>query len=393
MTRPATGRAAAGREGAGGAGAGGPRAVEMRIGIDATLVRPDRLTGVERYALSLSVALARRAPGEVVLFTRPDAPDALRALPVEQHAAPFRQRVPIEQAWLPMSAARARIEILHMLAFPTPVLWRGRAMMTVHDATPWLLRDTISAGMRYYYRPLFRQALRRAGRILTVSEAAKQDLRAALGIPEQHIRVTRNGVDAAFFAAHAPEGPRQRYLLAVGTIEPRKNLPVLLEAFGMLRLEGRDLQLVLVGRQGWAHSLPLGSLAPYVRLTGSIPDPELAELYAGAACFVLPSLYEGFGLGMAEAMAAGAPAVASDIPALRELGGDAVRYAPPNDAAAFARAIAAALDRREESQALAARARERVTRFTWDACAEATLAVYRELTGHPPRRRRLAGRG
>ena len=352
----------------------------MRIGIDATLVRPDRLTGVERYAISLTTALARRAPGEVVLFTRPNAPGGLRALPVEQHAAPFHQRLSIEQAWLPLAAARAKVDLLHMLAFPTPVLWRGRAIMTVHDATPWLYRETISAGMRYYYGPLYRQALRRAARILTVSEAAKRDLHAALGIPEQQITVTHNGVDSAFFEARAPEGPRQRYLLAVGTLEPRKNLPALLEAFGMLRLEGRDLQLVLVGRQGWADSLPLGALAPYVRLTGSIPDTELAELYAGAACFVLPSFYEGFGLVLAEAMAVGTPAVASDIPALRELGGDAVRYASPHDAAALARAIAAALDGREQSQALVARARERVRRYSWDACAEATLEIYRELT-------------
>jgi glycosyltransferase involved in cell wall biosynthesis len=352
----------------------------MRIGIDATLVRPDRLTGVERYAISLTRALARLAPGEVVLFTRPNAPASLQALPVEQHAAPFRRRVSIEQVWLPTAAARAKVDLLHMLAFPTPVLWRGRAVMTIHDATPWLYRHTISAGMRYYYGPLYRQALRRAARVLTVSEAAKRDLQAALGVPDPLITVTRNGVDPAFFEVRAPEGPQQRYLLAVGTLEPRKNLPFLLEVFGMLRLEGRDLELVLVGRQGWADSLPLGALAPHVRLTGSVPDAELAELYAGAACFVLPSLYEGFGLGLAEAMAVGTPAVVSDIPALRELGGDTVRYASPRDAASFAQAIAAALDGGEESRSLLARARERVRRFSWDACAEATLEIYRDLT-------------
>ncbi len=84
----------------------------MRIGIDATLVRPDRLTGIERYALSLTTALARKAPGEIVLFTRPDAPAALRGLPVEQHASPFRQRVPTEQGWLPLAAAKAGVELL-----------------------------------------------------------------------------------------------------------------------------------------------------------------------------------------------------------------------------------------------------------------------------------------
>ncbi len=172
----------------------------------------------------------------------------------------------------------------------------------------------------------------------------------------------------------------------MGTLEPRKNLPVLLEAFRRLRREGRDLQLVMVGRKGWADSLPVAELEPYVRLTGPIPDPELAELYAGAACFVLPSLYEGFGLTLAEAMAAGTPAVASDIPALREVGGDAVRYVPPDDPAELATAIAAAIDQRAESAAMAARARSRARWFTWDDCAEATLAAYRALTRSGARR-------
>jgi glycosyltransferase involved in cell wall biosynthesis len=354
----------------------------MRIGIDATLVRPDRLTGIERYALSLTAALARLAPGEVVLFTRHNAPPALKALPVEQHDAPFRHRFSIEQGWLPVAAARAGVDLLHMLAFPTPLLWRGQAAITVHDATPWLHRDTISAGMRYYYGPLYKQALRRAAGIITVSEASRTDLVAALGVPPAQVHVTHNGVDPCFFRAEAPQGPRAPYILAVGTLEPRKNLPVLLEAFRELRAEGRDLQLVLVGRQGWADSLPLGDLAAHVRLTGSVPDPELAEFYGGASCFVLPSLYEGFGLCLAEAMAAGTPAVASDIPALREIGGDCVRYAPPRSPAAFAEAIRAALDRREESASLAQVARERARRFSWDTCAADTLAVYRELTAH-----------
>jgi len=360
----------------------------MRIGIDATLVRPDRLTGIERYALSMTAALARLAPGEIVLFTRPDAPPALKALPVEQHVAPFRYRFSIEQVWLPVAAARAGIDLLHMLAFPTPLLWRGQAVITVHDATPWLHRDTISVGMRYYYGPLYKQALRRAAGIITVSEAARADLVVALGVPPAQIHVTHNGVDSCFFQTQAPRGPRSPYILAVGTLEPRKNLPVLLEAFRELRAEGRDLQLVLVGRQGWADSLPLGELAAHARLTGSVPDAELAEFYAGASCFVLPSLYEGFGLCLAEAMAAGTPAVASDIPALREIGGDCVRYAPPRSPSAFAEAIRWALDRREESAALAQVARERARRFSWDTCAAETLDVYRRLTAS---RRRKTG--
>jgi glycosyltransferase involved in cell wall biosynthesis len=353
----------------------------MRIGIDATLVRPDRLTGIERYALSLIAAMARRAPGDLVLFTRPNAPRALTALPVEQHAAPFRNRLSIEQLWLPAAAARARIDLLHMLAFPTPPLWRGLAAITVHDATPWLHRDTISRGMRYYYGPLYRQALRRAAGILTVSEASRRDLVAALGVPPDRVHVTHNGVLPLFFDARRTAPPADPYLLAVGTLEPRKNIPVLLQAFRLLRAERRDLQLVLVGRQGWAGALPLDELAPWVRLTGAVPDAELSELYAGAACFVLPSLYEGFGLSLCEAMAAGAPAVASDIGALREVGGDTVLYAAPHRPEEFAVRIGEVLVGGPAVTERAARARARARSFSWDTCADETLAVYEALTG------------
>jgi alpha-1,3-rhamnosyl/mannosyltransferase len=192
--------------------------------------------------------------------------------------------------------------------------------------------------------------------------------------------VTPNGVDPSFFELRPPEGPRPRYLLAVGTFEPRKNLPVLLEAFRALRREGRDLQLVVVGRQAFTQLLPLGDLAPHVRLTGLVPDEELRSLYAGATCFVLPSLHEGFGLPLAEAMAVGVPAVASDIPALREVGGEAVRYAPPGDPEGFAAAIRAALDDVDGSRLRVAAARGRARRFRWEDTARATLAVYRRVT-------------
>ncbi len=351
----------------------------MRIGIDATVVGPQRLAGVERHALSLVRALAELAPRDIVLFIRPDAPAALATLPVERHDAPVPWRPAIEQLWLPLAASRARVDLLHTLAFPTPLAWRGPSALTVHDATLWLYPEVLPAAVRWYYGPLFPQALRRASAIFTPSRSSKYDLMRAAGVPSERIHVTPNGVDARFFEARAPEGPQGPYLLAVGTLEPRKNLPTLLEAFRILRREGRDLQLLLVGRQAFAHSLPLGDLEPYVRLAGPVPDEELPSLYAGAACLVLCSLYEGFGLPLAEAMAAGTPAVASDIPALREVGGETVRYADPDAPAAFAVAIAAALDRREETAALVTAARERARRFRWESCAEATLAVYRAL--------------
>ncbi len=348
-----------------------------RIGIDVTWLRPDRLSGVERYAIELVRGLARLAPGELVLFQRPDAPPALATLDVERHETALLGRLPLDQAWLPWAALRARVDLLHTLAAPVPVLWRGASAMTVHDATPWLHPDAADAGTRWYVKPLYPQALARADVVFTPTEAAKEDLVRAAGARRERIVVVPHGVDPLFFEARAREGPRTPYLLAVGTFEARKNLPVLLEALALLRRNGRDLALVVAGRQAWTQSLPLGDLAPHVRLAGTVPDGELASLYAGAACFVIPSLHEGFGLTLAEAMAVGTPAVASDIPALREVGGETVRYADPHDPASFAVAIGEALDDREGSQLRAAAARGRARRFRWDDAARATLLAYR----------------
>jgi glycosyltransferase involved in cell wall biosynthesis len=350
-----------------------------RFGLDATWLRPDRRSGVERHAVELVSALARLAPGEVVLFARPDLPEALARVDVERHETQLLGRLPLDQAWLPWAAARARVDLLHTLASPTPILWRGRAALTVHDATPWLHPDDADAGTRWYVKPLYPQALARADAIFTVSAATRDDLVRAAGAPRERIHVVPNGVDPIFFEARVREGPRAPYLLAVGTFEPRKNLPVLLEVLRLLRREGRDLSLVVAGRRAWTHSLPVGDLVPHVKLVGTIADAELAALYAGAACFVMPSLHEGFGLPLAEAMAAGVPAVASDIPALREVGGETVRYADPRDAEDFARAVREALDDREGSQLRTAAARGRARRFRWEEAARATLEVYRRI--------------
>jgi glycosyltransferase involved in cell wall biosynthesis len=242
--------------------------------------------------------------------------------------------------------------------------------------------------MRVYYGPLYRQALSRAAAVFTVSEASRDDLVRAVRLPRERVHVTPNGVEPHFFDARAPDGPHDPYLLAVGTIEPRKNMGILLDVLRALRREGRDLRLVIAGRQGWGQGLPVGDLAPLVRLAGPVPEGELRMLYGGAACFVMPSLYEGFGLPLAEAMAAGAPCVVSDIPALREVGGDAVRYADPLAPDTFAAAIRAVLDDRAGAEGRAAAGRERARRFRWGATAEATLRVYRELVPAAPRRRR-----
>lgn len=346
----------------------------MRIGIDATLLRPDRLTGVERYAAALVTGLAKKIPKDLVLFLRGDAPEAVRNLPVEHRSSPLSMRLPADQAWLPAAAKRAKVDVLHTLAFPTPVLWRGRSVMTVHDATPWLFPKTLSLGMKLYYKPLFPQALRRAAAVCTVSKSARNDLAGTGLVSPTRIHVTPNGVADEFFWTKPGKKRGAPYLLAVGTIEPRKNLQALVDALRILRSRGRDLSLVIAGRKGWEKELVLGDMASYVQILGPVPDAELPALYANASCYVTTSFYEGFGLPLVEAMACGIPAVASDIPVLREVGGDTVLYADPSDPNLIALKIGEAT--LPTGAHRVAKAKERARSWSWDACVERTLEVY-----------------
>ncbi len=202
--------------------------------------------------------------------------------------------------------------------------------------------------------------------MIAVSEFTKRELIELLAIPEERIRVIPNAVGEPF----VPQGSRAEgdYVLAVGTREPRKNLPRLAQA---ARLAGVELRVA--GAQGWGEADAGGD---GVRVLGYVDDDELARLYRGALCVAYPSLYEGFGIPVLEALACGAPVVTSAGTAMEEIADGAAVLVDPRDADAIAGGIREAIGRRDE---LAALGPERARGFTWRAAAEATAAVYREL--------------
>ena len=288
-----------------------------------------------------------------------------------------------------------RWEIAHWPGFVPGARGLGRTIITIHDLAFVRRPGLVTSSSGRYYRRVKDEA-RRADAVIAVSEATRRDVIELLDVcPDRVFRVP-HGLDPEFCpvakpgdqAAIARYGIREPYLLFVGTVEPRKNLPCLIEAFDRARRRGIDpeTRLVLAGASGWladpiyqaAYASPSRSRIVF---TGRVPSEVLPALYRRAAALVLPSLDEGFGLPVLEAMGCGTPVVCSDLPALREVASDAARFCPVGDSEALAVALVETLTRPAETWAGRARALERAAAFTWSAAAEATLRVYRSALG------------
>jgi glycosyltransferase involved in cell wall biosynthesis len=257
---------------------------------------------------------------------------------------------------------RARgLDVLHCPTFRGPVRSSVPVVVTVHDLAVLRHPGTFNQWTRHYSRFAVPRVARAARRLIAVSEFTRGEIVELLGVPEERIRVIPNAVGEAFFAQGTAESGD--YVLAVGTLEPRKNLGAAQQAARRLGVELR-----VVGAQGWGGVKVNGWL-------GRVSDEELAALYRGARCLVYPSLYEGFGIPVLEAMACGTPVVTSAGGATEEVAGGAAVLVDPHDPDAIAAGIEEAWSRRDD---LRARGLERAGQFSWKRVAAETRAVYEE---------------
>ncbi|HSB61062.1 MAG TPA: glycosyltransferase family 1 protein [Vicinamibacteria bacterium] len=301
-------------------------------------------------------------------------------------------------SYLPLRLAALRADVYHGPAVLLP-LWKlgYRTVVTIHDLVSFLFPETVPRKYSLYMRLMTRAAVRSADRVIAVSRATQVDLERVLGVPPARTVVIHEAV-APEFAVPPPPGAvdavvrryalRRPYCLFVGNLEPRKNLGRLVEAFARVRARGhhpgRPPQLVLTGTRAWLYggifrTVEAQGLADDVVFTDYVPAEDLPALYAGAACFVFPSLYEGFGLPVLEAMAAGAPVVASRAGAIPEVAGDAALLVDPVRVEEIAEAIEAVLADRALRDRLVTAGRARARTFTWEAVARQTLAVYESV--------------
>ncbi len=268
---------------------------------------------------------------------------------------------------LPRRARRDGVNVLHCPTHRAPVRSQVPLVVTFHDLAVLRHPSTFNRWTRTYSRLTLPRVARAARRLIAVSEFTKRELLELLDVPEEKVRVVPNAVGPPF----APEGDAAAgdYVLAVSTLEPRKNLPRLVDAFQRAHLNG--CRLLVAGARGWGDVRLDGDSVNWL---GQVGDEELARLYRGARCVAYVSLYEGFGLPVLEAMACGAPVVAARTAAAEEVSGGAAVLVDPLDPDAIAAGLAEAVDRRDE---LRAQGLERARAFSWADAARATVEVYR----------------
>jgi glycosyltransferase involved in cell wall biosynthesis len=358
----------------------------MRIALDATPLLGQR-SGVGNYVRGLVDGLAELDDGPEVLLTLFSIRGAV-AGPLPRRTRPAPRRAPARLlrrtwarwSWPPAELLTGRVAVFHGTNFVVPPLSRSAGLVTVHDLAYLRYRETVT-GDAAAYADLVPQALRRGAHVLAVSQAMADEIAAEYGLGEERITVARHGVDPAWASAQpAPAADRarlglpERYVLFVGNLEPRKNLGTLVRAHAAARRADPSVPvLVLVGPAGWGDRWQGAPPDPRDVVTaGYLTDGELRAVVAGARAVCMPSHYEGFGLPVLEALAAGRPVLASDIPAHREVAQGHATLLPATDVPAWSEALMA-LDA-QPSDAAARRAH--AAGFTWRASAEAHVRAY-----------------
>jgi glycosyltransferase involved in cell wall biosynthesis len=370
----------------------------MRIAIDASRITIAKRTGTENYALQLLRALLAlpeaRAHQFTLYFRQAPAPDLLPSYPnVIQRVIPFRR------AWTHLRFAVAlwqtRPDVAFVPAHTLPLLFPGRGVVTIHDLGYRFFPQAHPAWQRLYLDLSTRFSAKRAGHILADSRATQADLQSEYGVPAGKIRVVYPGV-AALAPANASEIARvrlaynlpARYLLFLGTLQPRKNIGRLAEAFAayIASQPQSDLGLVLAGNTGWLFDLERDVLAALptsararLLVTGYVKDADVAALYTGAAAFVFPSLYEGFGFPVIEALACGTPVVCSATSSLPELGAGSTVLVDPLRTESITAGIAEVLAWDSATRAARQSAgQQAAASFTWGRAAAQALAALTE---------------
>jgi glycosyltransferase involved in cell wall biosynthesis len=373
----------------------------MRVLFDAA---PATFTpgGIATYIDNLSHHLALQIDVDVRVSRLPHwlAPDGTRGLRHKLRVLGWDTYY--THRLLPSRSQYIQADLLHASALRLPFRSGITTVVTVHDVIPLLYPGLYRFRDRLTLQSYLRLGARRAAHIITNSEHTRSDVQRLLSVPRERMTVTPLGVADIFqpltsaqsLAAAQEYGVTQPYILSVCTLEPRKNLLRVLEAFALLRKRCHTThRLVLVGRRGWLEDPIFAAvqrleIEDAVHFTGYVPINVLPALYSGATVFVYPSLYEGFGFPVLEAMRCGCPVITSNVSSLPEVGGSAACYVDPYNVTHLADALERVLDDPEQAQRMREQGLEHAGMFSWERCTRQTLEVYRQVLRNENRSRK-----
>jgi glycosyltransferase involved in cell wall biosynthesis len=370
------------------------------VGLNAHLLSLDasyRNAGLSRYIYQLMQRMPSAAPDMDLVGYVGEPGVSLpgwQMRPSAWRTSTAPRRILWEQLAQPWALRRDRIDLLHALVNVGPAIHSCPLIVTIHDLTFVRYPALFPGERRGYLQRMTRFTAKHAARVIVDSASTGRDVEELLGVPSERITVIYPGVNtdmerplgsAAACALRARYGLPEEFVLFVGTLEPRKNIALLLDAWSLLAdRHGLHPTLVIVGGKGWFYesletSVQAMGLSSRVRFAGYVLDADLPVWYSAATLFVYPSLYEGFGLPPLEAMACGTPVLVSDRSSLPEVVGEAGLSLPPDDAQAWADAIALLLGSPDRRQAMTEAGLEQAARFSWSQTARQTAEVYRQV--------------
>lgn len=373
----------------------------MRIGVDYTAAVRQK-AGIGRYARELFKHLGKidqqnfyilMVPRDAALHPLPSNFRYLRLPFSERLMYIFWQRLRVP---IPVEAFTGPLRLFHSPDFVLPPLALTPSILTIHDLSFLKLPECFTSNLLRYLSQAVPRSIKKADFILADSGNTRKDLLELMGVPLDKIEILYAGVGENFKPSNGEKartryGLPQRFILSLGTLEPRKNFPRLIRAFAMLKENlkpGNDLKLVIAGRKGWLFEVIFRAveecgLEGEVIFPGYVEEEDLPSLYSAAELFVYPSLYEGFGLPPLEAMACGVPVVASEAPPLPEVLGDAALFFSPYNVEAMASAMEKALLDKELRRKLREKGFTQSSIFSWDKSARKLLEIYRRLGENP----------
>ena len=366
-----------------------------RVGLNAQLLNLSgsyRSAGISTFIYNLLTHIKRSAPElEFHAFTGEKSSPAISP-DIEWHITRFNTHSPVtrifwEQCVEPLLALSHRLDLLHSLAYVQPFVSLIPNIVTVYDLSFLLYPNLFRPLNRLYLKFGTRMSVHRAQRVITISQSTKHDIVRIFGVAEARVIVVPCGVEEGFWAEHLDPLPFQvpdKFILHVGTLEPRKNIVRLVHAFERLKQTKLPHKLVLAGGKGWyadeiMQAIQASAVREEIILLGYVASEYLPALYRAADVFVFPSLYEGFGLPPLEAMASRTPVIVSEASSLPEVVGDAGILIDPYDENALTEAIASVLTNSARREDLSQRGYERAKAFSWSATAESVAQVYREV--------------